>query len=325
MIALAFSRSSFCVLLCLTVGMLLAAPQRVLAQEQEQASGEQPEESQIPEELQKALQEAIEQRQQRLASIPWEEGPCVSKLGEWAEIQVPEGYRFTGREGTATLMEMMENPSDPSELGVLMAKEDDYFLVFSFNDIGYVKDDDKAALDANVILASIRAGTEAANAERRNRGWSEMQIIGWLRPPAYDQQTHRLGWAVSASSEGEQVANYDTRVLGRRGVMSVKLVSSPEQINPLVPTVDQLLTGFTFTPGNTYGEWRTGDKVAAYGLTGLITGAAVAVGAKTGLLAKLGVLLAKGGKLIFLAVAGLLAAIAKLFSRVFGGAKKDAA
>lgn len=318
-------RLSVCWLLHLMLGMLLAAPLTAFAQEQGQAAGEESTEVEIPAELQEALRAEIEQRQKRLASIPWEEGPCVSKLGGWAEIQVPEGYRFTGSQGTATLMELMENPSDPSELGVLMAKEDDYFLVFSFNDIGYVKDDEQADLNAEAILASIRAGTEAANAQRRSRGWSEMQILGWLLPPAYDQQTHRLGWAVSASSDGQQVANYDTRVLGRRGVMSVKLVSSPEQINGLVPTVNTLLTGFTFTPGNTYGEWQAGDKVAAYGLTGLITGAAVAVGAKTGLLAKLGVLLAKGGKLIFLAAAGLIAAIAKLFSKVFGGAKKDAA
>ena len=62
-------------------------------------------------------------------------------------------------------------------------------------------------------------------------------------------------------------------------------------------------------------KWRTGDKVAAYGLTGLITGGVVVGAAKSGLLAKLVALLAAGAKAIYVAIAAFLAWIGRLFSR----------
>jgi uncharacterized membrane-anchored protein len=226
---------------------------------------------------------------------------------------------FAGQEGVATWMELNQNPNNPKNLGVLMPESGNFYLVFSYDNIGYVSEDERANLDANAILESIRSATEASNVERRGRGWREMHVLGWLRPPVYDQNTHRLGWATRHESNGRLGANFDTRLLGRGGVMSVKLVAAPEQIDVLVPTVNGLLSRFTFTSGNHYGEWRSGDKVAAYGLTGLITGATVAAGAKTGLLGKLAAMLAKGGKVAYMAIAALIAAI---FKGIFGPAQK---
>ena len=74
-----------------------------------------------------------------------------------------------------------------------------------------------------------------------------------------------------------------------------------------VPTVKGLLTGFRYKKGSRYAEWRSGDKVAAYGLTGLIAGGGTVAVAKTGLLAKLGAMLAKGGKAIVVAIIAFFA------------------
>ena len=64
--------------------------------------------------------------------------------------------------------------------------------------------------------------------------------------------------------------------------------------------------------GQQYAEWRSGDKVAAYGLTGLITGGAAVAAAKTGLLAKLAAGLAKMGKLVILALIAVAGGIWKM-------------
>ncbi len=61
--------------------------------------------------------------------------------------------------------------------------------------------------------------------------------------------------------------------------------------------------------------------MAAYGLTGLITGGAVVAAAKMGLLAKLGVVIPKSFKIVIVAIAALGAAIAKFFRSIFGGGK----
>ena len=149
-----------------------------------------------------------------------------------------------------------------------------------------------------------------------------MQLAGWEVEPAYDPATHYLLWGLRLSSEGQETINYNTRMLGRTGVMSANLVVDPENFQAALPQSKKLLADYQFTSGSRYSEWRSGDKVAQYGLTGLITGGLVVAAAKTGLLAKLGVILAKSAKLIIIGIVALGAAIAKFFRKIaafFGG------
>ena len=54
--------------------------------------------------------------------------------------------------------------------------------------------------------------------------------------------------------------------------MSISLVVSPKQLLKTVPTFNELMAGFSFAAGQRYNEFRSGDKVAEYGLTALVTG-----------------------------------------------------
>ena len=105
-----------------------------------------------------------------LKALDWIEGPATANLGNIAQIEVPEGFRFVGKPGAGKFMELIQNPSDGSELGILLSP-DSWFVVFDFSAQGYVKDDDRD-LDADAILATIKEGTAASNKERRKRGWS---------------------------------------------------------------------------------------------------------------------------------------------------------
>ena len=207
-------------------------------------------------------------------------------------------------------LELTENPVSGKELGVLVPPEqagEMWFVIFEFNSIGYVKDDEKDDLDAKAILESIKTGTEHSNEERRKRGWATMDILGWYTPPRYDPVTNNLTWAIRGSSEGDEVVNYSVRLLGRKGVMDVDLVLNPTQVAGTLPEFDELMNGFEFTSGNRYAEFLPGDKVAQYGLTALVAGGAGAALAKSGLLAKMWKFL----------VFGAIAAFAA-FKRVFG-------
>ncbi|HEX7769105.1 MAG TPA: DUF2167 domain-containing protein, partial [Dokdonella sp.] len=82
----------------------------------------------------------------------------------------------------------------------------------------------------------------------------------------------------------------------------------PETIERDVASFKRSLDGFHFNPGETYAEYREGDRVAEYGLTALVAGGAVAIAAKTGFLAKFWKLIVGG------VVAGF-AALGKLFGR----------
>ena len=59
----------------------------------------------------------------------------------------------------------------------------------------------------------------------------------------------------------------------------------PDETADAIADLNDLLTGYKFNPGDTYAEWRPGEKVAEYGLTGLITGGKgwATASAKTGL------------------------------------------
>ena len=240
--------------------------------------------------------------------IDWIDGPVTARLGDVAQIKVPEGYRFTGKEGTRKFLELTQNPPNGSELGTIIPIEtkessggdsnDFWFVIFEFNEVGYVKDDDRDKLDADALLKSIKENTEESNSERAKRGWPAYHVESWYKPPFYDTSTKNLTWAMQGYSQSdnkrESSVNYSVRILGRRGTMSVDLVLGPSQVGEVVPKFNALLPGYSFLPGSMYSEFRSGDKVAEYGLATLVAGGATAIAAKTGLLAKLWKLIAVG-------------------------------
>ncbi len=245
--------------------------------------------------------------------IGWQHGPCTGALGTSAAIKLPAGYAFADGDATRKLMEMMHNPSSNDEVGLVAPKVGDWFVVFEFSDVGYVKDDDKSALDADALFKSLKTGNAAGNKERQRRGWKRLELVGWQVKPHYDEQTHNLEWATQHREEGETEigVNYNTRLLGRHGVMRVTLVAESEELAAITPAFKSLLREFSFTSGNTYAEWRPGDKVATYGLAALITGGAAAVAIKSGFLPKLIKVVIAGG-------IAVVAAVGAVFRRILG-------
>src|SRR5713101_4544838 len=102
---------------------------------------------------------AVEARAQQEKStvfdkVHWQRGPSVGNLGDIAEVRVPAGYVFAEANDTRVLMEAMQNPTNGHELGFLAPATLDWFMVFEFDDIGYVRDDEKGSLDADAMLES---------------------------------------------------------------------------------------------------------------------------------------------------------------------------
>jgi uncharacterized membrane-anchored protein len=228
--------------------------------------------------------------------VNWETCPCDARLGNLAQIKIPEGFAFAGEDEVPKFLELTHNPPSGNELGVIVSQSehDSWFVLFSYNPIGYVKDDEKQSIDADALLSSLREGNERGNEERRERGWGEIHITGWERAPFYDERTNNLTWAMKARSDRGEVINYSVRLLGRGGVMNADLVLGPDQLAAAVPQFNDMIGDFSYTNGNRYAEWRSGDKVAAYGLTALVAGGVGAAAAKSGLLSKFWKLIVAG-------------------------------
>ena len=216
-------------------------------------------------------------------NIQWQEGPTSAALGDIAEIQVPKHFLFAGAADTRRIMEAMRNPPTDTELGFLGPASGQWFVVFEFDDVGYVRDDEKNALNADALLESIKRGTEAANQERMKRGWPTLTIVGWEAPPAYNTETNNLEWAVRGQSSIRPLVNHNTRILGRRGVMKATLVADASILGATLPEYQALIGGYSFKEGQRYAEWVKGDKVAQYGLAALVVGGAAAVAVKSGI------------------------------------------
>ena len=240
--------------------------------------------------------------------VKWQRGPCIGDLGDMARIQIPAGYIFAGGHDTRVLMEAMHNPTSGNELGLVAREHDTWYLVFEFDDTGYIKDDEKNSLDPDAMLDSIRKATVASNRERAKRGWPTISVTGWAQPPRYNAENHNLEWAITGASENHELINWNTRLLGRSGVMRVTLVTDQAHLSGTMPYYQRLIDGFSYKTGHRYAEFRQGDKIAKYGLTALVVGGATAVAVKTGLLKYIWKILIVG----FAAVAGFLK---KLFSR----------
>jgi uncharacterized membrane-anchored protein len=247
--------------------------------------------------------------------IQWQVGPVTARLGSQAKIDIPKGYLFADPAEARKVLEMTENIPTGNELGIIAPIKGGWFVIFEFNDAGYIKDDEKKSLDADKILETMKKGTEAANEERKRRGWSTMSISGWVQKPHYDETTHNLEWSIEGVDEkGSSSVNHSTRYLGRRGYMSVELVVNPKEVATTMPLFRTVLTGFSYTPENDYRAFIKGDKVAEYGLSALVLGGAAGIMAKTGFFKVIWKFLLVGWKLIVAGLAGLGALLKKLFS-----------
>lgn len=253
---------------------------------------------------------------QAIENLNWIKGPQTVQLFDVASIAVPVGYVFLKPEDTQKFMILNENPSSSATDYLLAPDDRHWFSVLSFSRTGYVSDDEKIDSEAAAnILDSIRKGTEIANKERREKGWSEMTIVGWKFPPFYDAETKRLEWAINGVSDGAAVINFNSRILGRGGVTSAVLVADPEDLDTSVREFKTALRSYEYSIGQRYSEFRPGDKTAEYGLAALVAGGAAAIATKTGFWKMIAAALAASWKLVAAAFFGLIAYVRNLFKR----------
>jgi uncharacterized membrane-anchored protein len=264
------------------------------------------------------------------ARIPWKEGPIKVDLGHDLDLDLPEPYVFLGMPDAGRLLEKLGNFHNETLLGVVAGKSEDanWFVTIRYEDEGFIKDDEEIKSDE--ILEAIREGTEEGNKERVERGFKELHVEGWAEPPRYEKGSHHLVWALNARTVDGVSVNFNTRVLGRHGYVAVNLVTDPEKLAGNKPVAAALLAATTFRSGSRYEDFNEKtDKVAEFGLIGLVLGGAGLGAAK---LVKVG-LLAKFGKVILAAlIAGkkalvaLVLGVGAFFKRLFSGkaAKKPA-
>lgn len=247
-----------------------------------------------------------------LAALNWVKGPTTVQVAGNSELAVPEDFVFLDTKNTDKFLELNHNLAGGRE--VMIAPSDLHWTAYlSFSEEGYVKDDDK--IDAPALLKAMKEGTEESNQERKRRGWSELHVIDWAVPPAYNSANKRLEWATLLESEGGRNVNFSTKVLGRRGHTSVVLAGDPADLPAARQQLEKVLAGYTFKQGEKYADWVPGDKVAEYGLAALVLGGAAAIATKKGFWAVLATFFAAAWKFVAAGVVALMAGIRRFFGK----------
>ena len=256
----------------------------------------------------------------------------VAIPGANATLHLGEAYYYLPpADAKRVLTEVWGNPPAVADgvLGIVLpagksASESVWGAVITYENSGYVTDDDARTADYNGILDQLRQGEEENNRQRREQGYAGMHLQGWAQPPAYDAATHSVVWARDLKVDGAPVdsLNYDVRLLGRGGVLSLNMLADMPHLAEVRAAAASFGRTATFDTGQRYADFseEKGDRRAGYGLAGLVAaGVGVAAAKKLGILA---LALGFGKKfLVIIAVAG--AAVMRFFGKLFG--KKDGA
>jgi len=250
-------------------------------------------------------------------------GPSDIKLGEQAVLKLPAGMEYVAQPAAGRLMQAMGNSNDSRLLGLVQSTgESQWLVVARYEESGYIKEDDARDWNVDELFTSLKEGTAEANKQRKERGFPELEILGWVQKPSYDTAHHRLVWSMAAGTVGqadaaEQSVNYNTYALGREGYITLNLITARDAIEQDKPAAHALLAALKFNDGKRYEDFNSStDKMAEYGLAALVAGVAAK---KLGLLAVAAAFFVKFAKVLLLGGIGVLALIGKFVK----GRKKD--
>lgn len=258
--------------------------------------------------------------------LKFQQGHIVLKEG-LASLNVPEAFRYLSpADAEIVLTKLWGNPPGQLSLGMLLPADISpiehgaWGAVINWAGDGYVKDDDAAKIDYTKLLEQMQEDQREANKRRKERGYQAVDLIGWAQPPHYDQATHKIYWAKELEIEGESGhgLNYDIRMLGRRGVLELSVLSGMEQLPQVEQAAPSLLEMVDFQAGHRYTDFNPStDHVATYGLATLVTGGILA---KAGFfkLFIAGAIAAK--KLIIVGAVAVVGFLKKIFGRKSEGA-----
>jgi uncharacterized membrane-anchored protein len=263
---------------------------------------------------------------QLVKNLKWQTD-TVQLAGDRATLKLASGYRFLDPTDTNKVMTQLWDNLAMSRLGMIFPDNSNPFnakwavIVQGFEEEGYVKDEDADKLDPDKLLKELQDNQKEANEERVRQGLNELEILGWAMKPAYDKEAKKLTWAIDLRSKGSErhSVNYFVRVLGRKGFLVLNLLGGAEQLPQIEAGMPTVLSMVNFNEGHRYADFNPKtDKVAAYGIAGLIAAGVGLKLAKLGLFAlffkKIGFFLLAAKKFV---IAGIVA-VSAFFKKLFG-------
>jgi len=243
-------------------------------------------------------------------------------------LDVPAGFKFLNKEQSIyVLTKVWGNPESATKgvIGMIFPEkagpytDSSYAFVVTYEEVGYVKDEDAGKIDYDELLKSIQEDEKKENEERAKAGYPTMHLVGWAQKPYYDNQRKILHWAkeIKFSDGDDNMLNYEVRILGRKGIISLNAVAKMYSLPLVNQEISKVLSAASFTEGNSYFDFNSKtDNIAAWTIGGLVAGKLLA---KAGFFAVIAKFLAPLWKFIVIFFVG----IGAWFKRKLGRKKQD--
>ena len=248
----------------------------------------------------------------------------VDLHGGLAKLTLPPGFTFLDSDDAETvLVKLWGNPPSHEKplgmmfpAGVTPVSSNCWAVTIEYAEEGFVKDDDASKINYDDLLKQMQKAVIEGNPQRKEHGYPTFTLVGWATPPHYDAAEHKLYWAKRLKFEGagEDTLNYNIRLLGRKGVLQLTAIASVGQLDEIQAQTPQILSMVDFKEGSRYADFDPKvDKVAKYGIAGLVAGGLLVAAAKVGLFKALLVGLLAAKKFIIIGALALWGFFKKMF------------
>ena len=225
------------------------------------------------------------------AGLTYEQGQ-IQLANSIGTLNVPETFRYLdAAQSRYVLEDLWGNPQDSSVLGMIVPQgrgilaDDAWAFIISYEEMGYVEDDDANDINYDDLLEEVRTDAVAENEFRTSAGYDPIEVVGWASQPFYDADRKVLHWAkeIKFGENPDNTLNYNVRVLGRKGVLVLNAVSPMSELPEVKESITPVLSSFTYSDGLRYSDFNPDlDEVAAWTIGGLVAGKVLA---KAGFLA----------------------------------------
>jgi uncharacterized membrane-anchored protein len=228
-----------------------------------------------------------------IAGMHWHFGPAEPLPGSHSKVILDNESRIITGAEARRLRELADANIPPNLEADAVNRRTGTETMYQFFDEGYVSIADWAEIDADAMLSQLKQSDTKANERRRNAGIAELHTTGWIERPTLNRDTNTVSWIIEAAdNDGAKTINAVALKLGRNGFEKVTWIADASSIQAGLDGFRSAIDSHQFDPGYRYVDHVSTDRVAAYGVAGLVAGVL-------------------GVKLFKVAGVGLLAAFAK--------------
>lgn len=216
-----------------------------------------------------------EARAEAISDLKFEVDPGEYSLpGAHQTFKLPVGWSFYKQAEAHKLHPLIRGIEAPAEVVAIAVDERDQLLIFSYYELGFVKDYDWQYLNAGTMLEGITDKYEEINLVQKKNNMPGFKVKGWLLEPTYLSAAKTAYWAIEYEYDEQILITGGAMKLGRNGYTFIEwggaaVTEFSSTDNPLITA----LSGLKFDEGFRYSDYSYGDTLSDGGLAELLASA----------------------------------------------------